>query len=70
MGTLLAGESLQDVSGQLLLTQTFLDACRERYSLCFEGTQGNTFSQKFMNILDPLRPDNNLGGSINRGKIS
>lgn len=65
----MAGESLLDFSAQFLLSKAFLDACREKYSLCFEGTQGNIFSQKFMNILDPLRPDNNLGGSVNRGNF-
>lgn len=54
-------------NGNFLLSEDFLKACREKYSALPEINQSKTFSQKFMNLVDPLRPFNNLGRSVNSG---
>ncbi|KAH7441182.1 hypothetical protein KP509_03G027900 [Ceratopteris richardii] len=55
--------------GSKLLSNEFLSACRERYGTLLENNQGKTFSRKFMNLVDPLRPFNNLGRSVNSGNL-
>lgn len=56
-------------NGNFLLSEDFLKACREKYSALPEINQSKTFSQKFMNLVDPLRPFNNLGRSVNSGNL-
>lgn len=55
-------------NGDFLLDEDFLHACRKKYSTLSENNQAKTFGRKFMNLMDPLRPFNNLGRSVNSGK--
>ncbi|MCO5571564.1 hypothetical protein L7F22_025308 [Adiantum nelumboides] len=55
--------------GNLLLSEKFLRSCREKYGIHSENSQGKTFSRKYMNLIDPLRPFNNLGKSVNSGNL-
>jgi len=57
---------------ELLLTNDFLRNSREAFS-SFTGVIGSkraAFPVKFLNILDPLRDDNNLGRSVSKGIAS
>ncbi|KAL2897867.1 Terminal uridylyltransferase cid1, partial [Bienertia sinuspersici] len=55
----------------LLLTDAFLRSSRETIlsSTNFSGTNNVVFPVKFLNILDPLREDNNLGRSVSKGNF-
>uniref|UniRef100_A0A7C9E525 Polynucleotide adenylyltransferase n=1 Tax=Opuntia streptacantha TaxID=393608 RepID=A0A7C9E525_OPUST len=56
---------------ELLLTNDFLRNSREAFS-SFTGVIGSkraAFPVKFLNILDPLRDDNNLGRSVSKGNF-
>ncbi|KAI5069033.1 hypothetical protein GOP47_0015334 [Adiantum capillus-veneris] len=55
--------------GNFLLSDKFLRSCREKYRTHSENSQGKTFSRKYMNLVDPLRPFNNLGRSVNSGSL-
>ncbi|XP_074286444.1 uncharacterized protein LOC141611733 isoform X2 [Silene latifolia] len=56
---------------ELLLTEEFLRSSREALlpSTGDVGTKSPTFPVKFLNILDPLRDDNNLGRSVSKGNF-
>lgn len=57
-------------SGNLLLSKLFLEACSSVYAV-FPGGQesnGQKFSSKHFNVIDPLRVNNNLGRSVSKGK--
>lgn len=58
--------------GDLLLSQDFLRACGEAYAVFPAGqdNQQRSFNAKYLNIVDPLRPGNNLGRSVNQGTSS
>ncbi|CAJ1974368.1 unnamed protein product [Sphenostylis stenocarpa] len=58
--------------GKLLLTQQFLTACEFNYGVLCSSKELNEkpFVSKYMNIVDPLLANNNLGGSINKGNLS
>lgn len=53
----------------LLLTEEFIRNCVESFSVPSRGLDQNlrTFPQKHLNIIDPLKENNNLGRSVNRG---
>lgn len=52
----------------LLLSTTFLNKCTEKYSGNPTTSDHNRlFVKKFLNIIDPLRDNNNLGRSISKG---
>ncbi|CAJ1974668.1 unnamed protein product [Sphenostylis stenocarpa] len=55
--------------GELLLTQQFLNACEFNYGVLCSSKELNEkpFVSKYMNIVDPLLANNNLGGSIHKG---
>ncbi|XP_021737950.1 uncharacterized protein LOC110704474 [Chenopodium quinoa] len=55
----------------LLLTDNFLRSSREAIlsSMGVVGTKNSVFPVKFLNILDPLRDNNNLGRSVNKGNF-
>ncbi|KAH6557991.1 hypothetical protein KP509_1Z083000 [Ceratopteris richardii] len=56
----------------LLFNHDFISTCRHVYGVPFQGTQNlrfKNFSSKNMNIIDPLRLDNNLGRSVNKGNF-
>ncbi|KAH9624392.1 hypothetical protein KSS87_017947 [Heliosperma pusillum] len=57
--------------GNLLLSQMFLDACGTAYSVFPAGLENreSRFSSKHLNIIDPLRLNNNLGRSVNKGNF-
>ncbi|MCO5581159.1 hypothetical protein L7F22_035037 [Adiantum nelumboides] len=56
----------------LLFSSDFLSTCSHVYGVSAIGVhdlQGRSFSSKNMNVVDPLRFDNNLGRSVNRGNF-
>eukprot|EP00250_Pteridium_aquilinum_P005429 c15519_g1_i1 orf=234-3122(-) len=58
--------------GDLLFSRDFLSKCRQQYGDLPIGApdfQERNFSSKNMNVVDPLRFDNNLGRSVNRGNF-
>ncbi|KAL1535986.1 hypothetical protein AAHA92_28701 [Salvia divinorum] len=58
-------------SGELLLSKLFLEACSSVYAV-FPGGQesnGQKFSSKHFNVIDPLRVNNNLGRSVSKGNF-
>ncbi|KAL1561926.1 hypothetical protein AAHA92_04562 [Salvia divinorum] len=58
-------------SGELLLSKLFLEACSSVYAV-FPGGQesnGQKFSSKHFNVIDPLRVSNNLGRSVSKGNF-
>lgn len=67
----MAAEPPQKHGGQLLLSHAFLYACSQAYAVLPAGqdNQGRIFSSKYMNVVDPLRTNNNLGRSISRGSF-
>ncbi|KAK4797343.1 hypothetical protein SAY86_029669 [Trapa natans] len=57
-------------SGDLLFSNDFLKECREAFSVPTKGfgtTTQRTFTRKHLNIIDPLKENNNLGRSVSRG---
>ncbi|XP_010931351.1 uncharacterized protein [Elaeis guineensis] len=52
-----------------LLSKDFLKKCVDMFSVPLRGLENNsrTFSQKHLNIVDPLKENNNLGRSISKG---
>lgn len=57
--------------GHLLLTEEFLRNCVEMFPVQPRGLETNVraFPQKHLNIIDPLKENNNLGRSVNRGNF-
>ncbi|KAB1215985.1 hypothetical protein CJ030_MR4G023617 [Morella rubra] len=55
----------------LLLSEEFLRTCVGIFSLSPTAlaTNSRPFAQKHLNIIDPLRENNNLGRSVNRGNF-
>ena len=52
----------------LLLTKEFLENCVQYFSIPTRATDtGDQFPVKHINIMDPLKSNNNLGRSVNRG---
>ncbi|XP_043724351.1 uncharacterized protein LOC122671279 isoform X2 [Telopea speciosissima] len=58
-------------SGELLLSKLFLDACSSVYAVFPDGqeNQGQPFVSKHINVIDPLRTNNNLGRSVSKGNF-
>jgi hypothetical protein len=58
-------------NGELLLNQKFLKSCSSAYAVFPNGqdTQAQPFVSKFFNVIDPLRVNNNLGRSVNKGNF-
>ncbi|KAH9306756.1 hypothetical protein KI387_011160, partial [Taxus chinensis] len=54
--------------GKLLLDKAFLEACHSVYAVYPGGqdNQGQSFVSKHFNVVDPLRPSNNLGRSVSK----
>lgn len=54
---------------ELLLSQEFLKRCREIYSVPIKAleTTVHEFPVKHLNIVDPLKENNNLGRSVSKG---
>ncbi|XP_047159323.1 uncharacterized protein LOC124829797 isoform X2 [Vigna umbellata] len=57
--------------GNTLLTEEFIRSCVESFSVPSRGPDLNlrAFPQKHLNIIDPLKENNNLGRSVNKGNF-
>ncbi|KAL3624400.1 hypothetical protein CASFOL_031068 [Castilleja foliolosa] len=57
--------------GELLLSKLFLESCSSVYAVILGGqeTNGQSFVSKHFNVIDPLRVNNNLGRSVNKGNF-
>ncbi|XVF29697.1 hypothetical protein REPUB_Repub15cG0144500 [Reevesia pubescens] len=57
--------------GDLLLSNDFLRECVEMFSVPSRGfeTNSRSFPSKHLNIVDPLRENNNLGRSVSKGNF-
>ncbi|KAM7521988.1 hypothetical protein LguiA_011890 [Lonicera macranthoides] len=54
---------------ELMLTEEFMRNCVDMFSVPSRGLETNlrAFPQKHLNIIDPLKENNNLGRSVHRG---
>lgn len=57
--------------GTLLLTKKFLEDCSDAYGVFPKGqdTQSRIFVEKYLNVVDPLRMNNNLGRSVSKANF-
>ncbi|KAL6499892.1 hypothetical protein OROGR_027802 [Orobanche gracilis] len=64
-------EMPEDGCNDLLLNEKFLEKCLELFSVPFRGFEANpkAFQAKHLNIIDPLKENNNLGRSVHRGNF-
>ncbi|MBA0647340.1 hypothetical protein Goklo_015235, partial [Gossypium klotzschianum] len=64
-------ETPENGGGDLLLSNDFLRECVEKFSVPSRGFEANSriFPQKHLNIVDPLRENNNLGRSVSKGNF-
>jgi hypothetical protein len=69
---LFAAETPENDGGDLLLSNDFLKGCLELFSVPSRGyeTNSRTFPPKHLNIVDPLKENNNLGRSVSKGRSS
>lgn len=60
----------ENCSNQLLLSEAFLKRSLETFSVPSRGLDANpkSFTPKHLNIIDPLKENNNLGRSVHRGQ--
>lgn len=65
-----AVETPENGGGDLLLSSEFLKDCAEQFSVPSRGfeTNSRTFPPKHLNIVDPLKENNNLGRSVSKGR--
>ncbi|GAV66220.1 NTP_transf_2 domain-containing protein [Cephalotus follicularis] len=67
----ISADSPRNDDKELLLSKLFLQVCRSTYAV-LPGSQENQehpFVSKHFNIVDPLRINNNLGRSVNKGNF-
>lgn len=59
----------ENVGVDLLFTKEFLNNCVKYFNVSQKGSESTfkSFPQKFLNIVDPLKENNNLGRSVSRG---
>ncbi|KAJ4704269.1 PAP/OAS1 substrate-binding domain superfamily [Melia azedarach] len=64
-------ETPENGGGDLLLSSEFLKDCAEQFSVPSRGfeTNSRTFPPKHLNIVDPLKENNNLGRSVSKGNF-
>ncbi|KAL5740237.1 hypothetical protein ACOSQ2_029417 [Xanthoceras sorbifolium] len=64
-------EMPENGGGKLLLSSEFLKECVEQFSVPSRGfeTNSRTFPPKHLNIVDPLKENNNLGRSVSKGNF-
>ncbi|XP_012481362.1 uncharacterized protein LOC105796291 isoform X1 [Gossypium raimondii] len=64
-------ETPENGGGDLLLSNDFLRECVETFSVPSRGFDANSriFPQKHLNIVDPLKENNNLGRSVSKGNF-
>lgn len=62
-------ETPENGGEDLLLSSEFLKECMEMYSVPSRGFETNprVFPSKHLNIVDPLKENNNLGRSVSKG---
>ncbi|KAL1199779.1 Protein HESO1 [Cardamine amara subsp. amara] len=67
----IAVEPPENGGEDLLLTSQFLKDCMEMYSVPSRGFETNprVFPSKHLNIVDPLKENNNLGRSVSKGNF-
>uniref|UniRef100_A0A7N2KNM2 PAP/OAS1 substrate-binding domain superfamily n=1 Tax=Quercus lobata TaxID=97700 RepID=A0A7N2KNM2_QUELO len=67
----IVAEVQENGGDDLLLSEEFLRNCAEMFSVSPKGSETNSraFTQKHLNIIDPLKENNNLGRSVNRGNF-
>ncbi|GAY40579.1 hypothetical protein CUMW_053040 [Citrus unshiu] len=65
----IVAETVENDGDELLLSPEFLKKCREIYSVPITAleTTGHEFAIKHLNIVDPLKDNNNLGRSVSKG---
>ena len=68
-GHLLAAETPENGGGDLLLSTDFLKSCLDTLYVPGRGYEPNSraFPIKHLNIVDPLKENNNLGRSVSKG---
>lgn len=71
-GLFLAAETPDNGGGDLLLSNDFLQSCLETFSVPARGYEANSraFPIKHLNIVDPLKENNNLGRSVSKGRYN
>lgn len=64
-------EAPENGEGDILLSNDFLRYCVDLFSVPSKGIDINsrTFPQKHLNIIDPLKENNNLGRSVSKGNF-
>ncbi|XP_020252785.1 uncharacterized protein LOC109830042 isoform X2 [Asparagus officinalis] len=67
----LVAEAPENNEGDLLFTKEFLNNCVDDFSVLPRGYENisRTFPLKHLNIVDPLKENNNLGRSVSRGNF-
>lgn len=65
----IVAEKPENGGGDLLLTDDFIGECVQKFSVPSRGTDTRTFMQKHLNIVDPLKENNNLGRSVSKGNF-
>ncbi|XP_021766576.1 uncharacterized protein LOC110731027 isoform X1 [Chenopodium quinoa] len=67
----IVAESPKSSGDDLLLSDDFLKECVKKFSVPSRGNETNyrTFMQKHLNIVDPLKENNNLGRSVSKGNF-
>ncbi|KAK9665295.1 hypothetical protein RND81_14G103300 [Saponaria officinalis] len=55
--------------GDLLLSKRFLESCSTAYSVFSAENREVPFNPKHLNVVDPLRLNNNLGRSVSKGNF-
>ncbi|CAL5388957.1 unnamed protein product [Camellia sinensis] len=65
----IVAEKPENGMSDLLLSNDFLRYCADKFSVPSRGVDINsrTFCQKHLNIIDPLKENNNLGRSVSKG---
>eukprot|EP00268_Persea_americana_P011133 TRINITY_DN1465_c1_g2_i2.p1 TRINITY_DN1465_c1_g2~~TRINITY_DN1465_c1_g2_i2.p1 ORF type:complete len:984 (-),score=174.72 TRINITY_DN1465_c1_g2_i2:957-3908(-) len=67
----IVAEIPENDGGDLLLSQDFLRNCVDLFSVPLKGYEIHmrSFPQKHLNIVDPLKENNNLGRSVSKGNF-
>ncbi|XP_057486675.1 uncharacterized protein LOC130772804 isoform X1 [Actinidia eriantha] len=67
----IVAEKPENGGSDLLLSKDFLSYCVDNFSVPSRGidTNSRTFPQKHLNIVDPLKENNNLGRSVSKGNF-
>ncbi|KAJ8771050.1 hypothetical protein K2173_023375 [Erythroxylum novogranatense] len=61
----------ENQGNELLLSQEFVKNCREIYAIPIKALDNGAhqFPVKFLNVVDPLKDNNNVGRSVNKGNF-